>query len=131
MDAEKYAADSRNLIIKLEDFREEVSALNHLMEIDEIWKKNEEHQIRIKRVEQESKVHIDELNELEQRDSKMCESITSNTHEIKSEIIGVVFGDYYKGSKQGFDPAQPGDIWKFKKDVDGEQFYVKLKIQWV
>lgn len=86
MDAEKYAADSRNLIIKLEDFREEVSALNHLMEIDEIWKKNEEHQIRIKRVEQESKVHIDELNELEQRDSKMCESITSNTHEIRSRI---------------------------------------------
>ena len=95
VDAEKYAADSRNLIIKLEDFREEVSALNHLMEIDEIWKKNEEHQIRIKRVEQESKVHIDELNELEQRDSKMCESITSNTHEIsllkkyKDELSGI------------------------------------------
>ena len=51
--------------------------------------------------------------------------------DAKSEIIGVVVGDYYKGSKQGFDPAQPGDIWKFKKDVDGEQFYVKLKIQWV
>ena len=95
VDAEKYAADSRNLIIKLEDFREEVSALNHLMEIDEIWKKNEEHQIRIKRVEQESKVHIDELNELEQRDSEMCESITSNTHEIsllkkyKDELSGI------------------------------------------
>lgn len=95
VDAEKYAADSRNLIIKLEDFCEEVSALDHLMEIDEIWKKNEEHQIRIKRVEQESKVHIDELNELEQRDSKMCESITSNTHEIsllkkyKDELSGI------------------------------------------
>lgn len=51
--------------------------------------------------------------------------------DAKSEIIGVVVGDYYKGSKQGFDPAQPRDIWEFKKDVDGEQFYVKLKIQWV
>lgn len=49
--------------------------------------------------------------------------------DAKSEIIGLVVGDYYKGPKQDFDPAQPGDIWEFKKDVDGEQFYVKLKIQ--
>lgn len=95
MDAEKYAADSRNLIIKLEAFREEVSALNHLMEVDEIWKQTEEHQIRIKRVEQESKVHTDELNDLEQNDSKMRESITLNTHEIsllktyKDELSGI------------------------------------------
>ena len=95
MDAEKYAADSRNLIIKLEAFREETSALNHLMEVDEIWKQTEEHQIRIKRVEQESKVHADELNDLEQNDSKMRESITLNTHEInllktyKDELSGI------------------------------------------
>ena len=50
-------------------------------------------------------------------------------NDAKSEIIGLVVGDYYKGPKQDFDPAQPGDIWEFKKDVDGEQFYVKLKIQ--
>ena len=49
--------------------------------------------------------------------------------DAKSEIIGLVAGDYYKGPKQDFDPTQPGDIWEFKKDVDGEQFYVKLKIQ--
>lgn len=28
-----------------------------------------------------------------------------------------------------FDRSQPGDIWEFKKTVDDEQFYVKLKIQ--
>lgn len=49
--------------------------------------------------------------------------------DAKSEIIGLVVGDYYKGPKQDFDPAQPGDIWEFKNDVGGEQFYVKLKIQ--
>lgn len=49
--------------------------------------------------------------------------------DAKSEIMGLVVGDYYKGPKQDFDSAQPGDIWEFKKDVDGEQFYVKLKIQ--
>lgn len=49
--------------------------------------------------------------------------------DAKSEIIGLVVGDYYKGPKQDFDPKQPGDIWEFKKNVDGGQFYVKLKIQ--
>lgn len=49
--------------------------------------------------------------------------------DAKSEIIGLVVGDYYKGPKQDFDPTQPGDIWEFKKNVDGKQFYVKLKIQ--
>lgn len=81
-DAEEYAVDSRNLITKLEAFREEVSALNHLMEVDEIWKQTEAHQFRINRVEQEGKAHTEKLNELEQTDSKMCESITSNTHDI-------------------------------------------------
>ncbi len=81
-DAEEYATDSRNLITKLEAFRGKVSALNHLMEVDEIWKQTEDHQIRINRVEQEGKVHVNKLNELEQTDSKMCESITSNAHEI-------------------------------------------------
>lgn len=81
-DAEEYATDSRNLITKLEDFRGKVSVLNHLMEVDEIWKQTEDHQIRINRAEQEGKVHGDKLNELEQADSKMCESITLNAHEI-------------------------------------------------
>lgn len=49
--------------------------------------------------------------------------------DVKSEILGLVVGDYYKGPKPDFDLAQPGDIWEFKKDVDDEQFYVKLKIQ--
>ena len=81
-DAQEYATDSRKLITKLEAFRGKVSALNHLMEVDEIWKQTEGHQIRINRVEQEGKVHGDKLNELEQADSKMCERITSNAHEI-------------------------------------------------
>ena len=37
-------------------------------------------------------------------------------------------GDYYKGPKQDYDPNRPGDIWEFKKNIDGIQFYVKVKI---
>ena len=82
-DVEEYAVGSKNLITQLETFRSEVSALNHLMEVDEIWKQTEEHQIRINRVERESKSHTDELIELRQADSKMRESIGSNERDIK------------------------------------------------
>lgn len=49
--------------------------------------------------------------------------------DAKSEILDLIVSDYYKGPKRDFDPCQPGDIWEFKKNVDGEMFYVKLKIQ--
>lgn len=49
--------------------------------------------------------------------------------DAKDEILGLMVSDYYKGPKQDFDKKQPGDIWEFKKIVDDEQFYVKLKIQ--
>ena len=48
--------------------------------------------------------------------------------DAKNEILGLVVGDYYKGPKQDFDSNRPGDIWEFKKSIDGMQFYVKLKI---
>ena len=48
--------------------------------------------------------------------------------DAKNEILGLVFSDYYKGPKQDFDPNRPGDIWEFKKNIDGMQFYVKVKI---
>ena len=48
--------------------------------------------------------------------------------DAKNEILGLVAGDYYKGPKQDFDPNRPGDIWEFKKYIDGTQFYIKLKI---
>ena len=48
--------------------------------------------------------------------------------DVKNEILGLDVGDYYKGPKQDFDPNRPGDIWEFKKSIDGMQFYVKVKI---
>ena len=49
--------------------------------------------------------------------------------DAKDEMLGLMVIDYYKGPKKDFDRSQPGDIWEFKKFVDGELFYVKLKIQ--
>ena len=48
--------------------------------------------------------------------------------DAKEEFLGLVVGDYYKGPKQDLDPDKPGDIWEFKKQIDGKQFYVKVKI---
>ena len=48
--------------------------------------------------------------------------------DAKNEILGLVVGDYYKGPKQDFDTNRPGDIWEFKKDIDGMRFYIKVKI---
>ena len=48
--------------------------------------------------------------------------------DAKNEILGLVVGDYHKGPKQDFDSNRPGDIWEFKKNIDGIQFYLKVKI---
>ncbi len=48
--------------------------------------------------------------------------------DAKEEILGLAVSDYYKGPKRDYDPNRPGDIWEFKKSVDGIQFYVKVKI---
>lgn len=42
--------------------------------------------------------------------------------DAKEEILGLVVGDYYKGPKQDLDPDKPGDIWEFKKQIDGSNF---------
>ena len=110
---EEYAVDSRNLIAKLEAFKEEVSALNHLMEVDEIWKQTEEHQTRINQVEQECRTNTDKLNvishlddvddmwnnveehtskliECEKRDEELADAIKKNKEEVNENIAVMV-----------------------------------------
>ena len=48
--------------------------------------------------------------------------------DAKNEMIRLVAGDYYKGPKWDFDLSRPGDIWEFKKDINGICFYIKVKI---
>lgn len=79
---QKDAVIHQEEINKILAFVEEVSSLEHLMEVDEIWKQAEDHQTRINRVEQEYKANTDKLNVLEQSDIKMCESIATNKNDI-------------------------------------------------
>lgn len=48
--------------------------------------------------------------------------------DAKDGILGLAVGDYYKGPKRDLDSNRSGDIWEFKKNMDGMQFYVKVKI---
>lgn len=48
--------------------------------------------------------------------------------DAKEEILSLMVGDYYKGPKPDLDPNRAGEIWEFKKDIGGIQFYVKVKI---
>lgn len=83
--AEEYAVDNRNLITKLETFREEVSALNHLMEVDEIWEQAGEHQTRINRVEQGCRANTDKLSGISHLDD--VDGMWNNVEEHTSKLI--------------------------------------------
>ncbi len=48
--------------------------------------------------------------------------------DAKNELLGLIVKDYYKGPKKDFSVSHPGDIWEFKKNVNGQPFYVKVKI---
>lgn len=63
-------------------FMEKLSALNHLMEVDDIWKQTEEYKLRIKDLERADEVHADKLGELAQEDSRILQRIGSNKGDI-------------------------------------------------
>ncbi len=37
-------------------------------------------------------------------------------------------GDYYKGPECDYNPFKKGDLWFFRKDVDGKVVYIKVKL---
>jgi len=50
------------------------------------------------------------------------------SNQASTSDIVTYLTEVYKGPKQDFDSNRPGDIWEFKKSIDGMQFYVKVKI---
>lgn len=105
-DSEEYAVNNKNSITELESFSAKVSALHHLMDVDEIWKQTEDHQLRIIRAEQDGKSHTDKLNELMQADDRIRESIDLNVRDIN-------FLKEYKEKLGGISHLDDVDsIWK-------------------
>ncbi len=48
--------------------------------------------------------------------------------DIKDSIYELVVDDYYSGPKEDYDKNRIGEIWVFKKNIEGYKFYIKLKI---
>lgn len=48
--------------------------------------------------------------------------------DVKDSIFELVEDDYYNGPKEDYDQNRNGEIWVFKKNIEGYKFYIKLKI---
>lgn len=78
----KMMSQNQEDINSLLTFMEKLSGIKYLLEVDEIWGKNEEHQLRINRLEQAGKIHANKLDELEHSDVRILERIDSNVSDI-------------------------------------------------
>lgn len=63
-------------------FTEKMSGIEHLMEVDDIWKQVGVCQLRIKELEQTDEIHMGKLEELAQADNRIFERIDVNTGDI-------------------------------------------------
>lgn len=75
-DAEEYAVNSRNSIIELDAFKTKVTALQHLLEIDDVWKQTEDHTLQ--------------LAENRKRDKELSTTIQNNKDEADKKIEDVI-----------------------------------------
>ena len=75
---------SQENINSLLDFMTKVSALEHLMEIEDVWKQTEEHKVCIEKLEQTDKIQTDKLDKLAQADSSLLQRINLNERDISS-----------------------------------------------
>lgn len=64
------------------EFMEKLSGLAHLMDVDDIWKQTEDHQLRINELAKTEKKHTDKLDELVQADKIMLERMNSSDSDI-------------------------------------------------
>ena len=67
-------------------FVEQLSKFEHLMEIDELWKKSEANCLCIETVGQTIKIHTDQLNESQKRDENLATIIQKNQDELNDKI---------------------------------------------
>ena len=102
----KSQEDIRGLL----DFVAGASALEHLMEVDDIWKKTEEHRDSIEKLEQTDKIQTDKLDKLFQADSSLLQRIILNERDISS------LKEYKEKLEDISHLENVDDIWKSVED---------------
>ena len=105
---------SREDIRGLLDFMAGVSALEHLMEVDDIWKKTEEHRDSIEKLGQTDKIQTDKLDKLSQADSSLLQRIILTERDISS------LKEYKEKLEDISHLENVDDIWKSVEDHTAE-----------
>lgn len=72
---ENYAMDSKTMLMELDEFRKKLSENDHLLEVDDIWKRTEMNQQHINAIEQEFVSHLQELETLIQEINKIWREV--------------------------------------------------------
>ena len=96
------------------DFMAGVSALEHLMEVDDIWKKTEEHRDSIEKLGQTDKIQTDKLDKLSQAVSSLLQRIILTERDISS------LKEYKEKLEDISHLENVDDIWKSVEDHTAE-----------
>jgi len=54
-------------------------------------------------------------------------SLGITSPQVKGEILGLTYEDYYRGPIPDTDPRKRGEYWEFGKTIRGEEIFIKLK----
>lgn len=77
-------------IVTLLDFMNEATRLTHLMEVDEIWEKTEQHQTRLRQIEQQQKNDAHSLEKLTQTDAETLQVVSTHSHTLDEHTAQLI-----------------------------------------
>lgn len=82
-------------------FTEKLSGIEHLMEVDDIWKQMEVCQLRIKGLEQTDEIHMGKLDELAQADEKIADTVQKTNAVVASLTKRIKYAYLIAGGSAG------------------------------
>lgn len=48
--------------------------------------------------------------------------------DVETELLKLIYKDYMSGPEADHDPKKQGDVWKFGKNINKENIYIKIKL---
>lgn len=123
---ENYAMDSKTMLMELDEFRKKLSENDHLLEVDDIWKRTEKNQQHINAIEQEFVSHSQELEALMQENNKIWREV-----EEQASSLGKIEGKNQRNevliekNKEEIDKTIADTAHTFSTSVDNLEKKIK------
>lgn len=123
---ENYAMDSKTMLMELDEFRKKLSENDHLLEVDDIWKRTEKNQQHINAIEQEFVSHSQELEALVQENNKIWREV-----EEQASSLGKIEGKNQRNevliekNKEEIDKTIADTAHTFSTSVDNLEKKIK------